>query len=307
MNNSNKSTQTVLITGGSGLIGSTLTDLLLANNYIVSHIGRKKVSNNKVLSYQYDLHNGTFDAEAIAQADYIIHLAGPNLADSRWSKSRKNELIASRVVSGEMLFNALQEIPNHVKGVISASGIGYYGDTQEIFVDENMPCAKDFLADVCRQWESVIEKIATLNIRIVKLRLGVVLSEKGGALTPMTKAVKLYIGSPMGSGSQYISWIHIDDLCNLFLKAIEDEKMQGVYNACSPNPITNKNFIKTLAKILHKPLFPINVPSLILKIVFGEMASILLFGCKPSCDKIIKAGFKFQYPELDIALKNICI
>src|SRR5258708_33984710 len=220
----------ILITGASGMIGAQLTEMLLAKNYSVAHLGRKKKGN--VPSFVWDVSNGVIDKDALQQTDTIIHLAGANVASSRWTEGRKKEILESRVKSTALLFQTLKNNRHTIQTFISASAIGYYGFGEEnkIFTEEDNP-GNDFLAQVTRQWEEAADRFATLGIRTVKIRTGIVLSKKGGALEKMVKPIKFGIGSPLGSGKQFISWIHIDDLCGIFLKAIEDEKMSGTYNA----------------------------------------------------------------------------
>lgn len=299
--------QNILITGGSGLIGTTLTNLLIGKGYSVSHLGRKNQSIPNVKSFQWDINKGSIDIKAIENTDCIIHLAGSNIAGKRWNKDTKREILESRTKSAELLFNTLKNTPNKVKTIISASGSHYYGDSGNTWMNEESPKGNLFLSDVCKEWEESAKKFSSLNKRVVILRFGVVLSDKGGALKPMANAVKFFVGSPLGSGNQYLSWIHINDLCSIFQMEIEDENMQGTYNATAPNPATNKEFMQTIGKVLHRPIYPFHVPSFILKMLFGEMSSVLLTGNRASSNKLINQGFTFQFPELKAALENILI
>jgi uncharacterized protein len=294
----------ILITGASGLVGSRLTDLLLQKGYQVSHLGRSKKS-GPVPSFVWDVDQGVMDQQALEGVDTIIHLAGAGVADKRWTVSRKKEILESRTKSSFLLYNTLANANHTVKAVISASAIGYYGFGfgEQIFNEESNS-GTDYLAQVTKQWEESVDKISSLNLRLVKLRIGIVLSEKGGALVEMAKPIRLGAGAALGTGKQYLSWIHLDDLCEMFIKAVEDETMQGAYNAVSGDWVTNLELTKLIAKVLNKPLLLPNVPGFIMKIIVGEMAVIVVNGSKVSADKIKKAGFLFRYSNLEQALEN---
>ena len=262
----------ILITGGTGLIGSRLTELLLRKGYNVAHLTRSKTGNEPVKTYRWQISKNVIEPGAIENAEYIIHLAGANLA-TRWTESRKEIILKSRTDSSYLLFQKLQLMPHKVKAFIAASGINYYGANKgDILMTEDSPPGDDFLAYVCREWENTVKKIDKLNVRRVQFRMGVVLSNNGGAFPKLMMPVKFGFGAPVGSGSQYMSWIHIDDLCNMYIKSIEDNNMQGVYNASAPEPVTNKEFTRKAAKIAHRPFFMPSVPSSMVKLALGEMA-----------------------------------
>jgi uncharacterized protein len=295
----------ILITGASGLIGTRLTEILLKRGHQVSHIGRTRRSKS-VPQFIWDIELGIMDPRAIANADVIIHLAGTNVADERWTQKRKSEILQSRVKSTEVLYNVLKKGTYPVKTIVSASAIGYYGfeNEKEIFTEDS-PAGTDFLAQVTQQWESEVDKISSLGIRVAKIRTGVVLSEQGGALKEMAKPVKLGLGAALGSGHQYVSWIHLDDLCMIFCKAVEDPAMHGPYNAVAPNPVTNVDMTRSIAKVLKRPFWLPAVPAFLLKMALGEMAVIVTKGNQVSAAKIMKAGFEFQYPDLENTLRNL--
>jgi uncharacterized protein (TIGR01777 family) len=305
---------TVLITGGTGVIGKNLTGHLIAKGYEVIILSRKDTvpPDSKQVTYAlWDINKNKIDESAIAQADYIIHLAGAGVADKRWTKKRKNEILGSRVKSSELLVRALKEIDNQVKAVISASAIGWYGEdnvtiTGKEGFKETAPPSKDFLGQTCSQWEQSLEPVTALNQRLVKLRTGIVLSAGKGALSEFIKPLRFGIAAILGSGKQIISWIHIDDLSRSYIAAIENENFSGVYNAVAPSPVSNKELVLQLATMKRGSFFiPIYVPSFILKLVLGEMSIEVLKSAKVSCDKIKKTGFTFLYPSVGAALKQL--
>ncbi|HRI78146.1 MAG TPA: TIGR01777 family oxidoreductase, partial [Cyclobacteriaceae bacterium] len=236
----------------------------------------------------------------------IIHLAGTGVAEKRWTPERKKDILESRTKSGTLLFETLKNTRHKVKAVISASAIGYYGYANDPtpLSEASLP-GDDFLARVVVDWEKSIDTIHSLGIRVAKIRIGIVLSEKGGALVEMAKPVKFGVGSPLGSGKQMVSWIHLDDLCGIFIQAIDDQSMTGAYNAVAPHPVSNKEITTQIAKVLKRPLWLPNVPSFVLHIVVGEMAAIVLNGAVISGEKIQNTGFQFQFPEVDKALENL--
>lgn len=295
----------VLITGGTGLIGSHLTDLLIIKGYKVAYISRSSSSERNIKVFQWNLKSEYMESGAIQWADYIIHLAGAGVSDKRWTEKRKKKIRDSRVKSAELIVKKLKEETNHVKALISASGIHYYGDTDGAWADENSRPGNDFFGKTCVEWEKSIERAKELGLRICVLRTGIVLTKDGGALPQFAKPVKYFVGVPLGTGRQFLSWIHIDDLCNIYLKAIEDTNMKGAYNAVAPDPVTNKDFMKTLANVLNRPLFLPPVPEFILKLVLGEMANAVLMSSRVSNEKLVEAGYQFKFYQLKNALENI--
>ena len=284
------------------MIGTRLTEMLIQQGHEVSHLGRTK-KEGKIPSFAWDVNAGVVDEEAFRQPDTIIHLAGAGVADQRWKKNRKREILESRTKSTSLIARILEKYQN-VKTVVSVSAIGYYGPggAEIEFKEEDKPGC-DFLATVVDEWEKAVDKIQ--HKRLVKLRTGIVLSEKGGALKKMMTPIQFGVGAPLGTGTQYMSWIHIDDLCRMFTKAIEDNNMGGVYNATGPYAVTNAELTKAIAQVLKKPLWLPPVPALVLKIMLGEMAEMVLLGSKVSSKKIQQAGFQFQFPELNQALENL--
>lgn len=302
----------ILITGGTGMVGRALTKLLIAKGHQVAILTRNPTSssNPNISFYQWDIPNGTIDPKAIAQADHIIHLAGAGVADKRWNKARKKEILNSRVQSGELLVHALNTIPNQVQSLVSASGIGWYGPDTAKSLDkgfmEDAPADKDFLGETCRLWENAVAPIATMGKRLVIFRFGIVLSNDGGAMIEFKKPVKFGIATILGSGKQIISWIHIKDLCNLLLQALEEPQFNGIYNAVAPETVTNKNLMLTLAKKMKGSFYlSFHVPAFLLKLVLGEMSIEVLKSAKVNSFKIQSAGFKHAYPTIDQALEEL--
>ncbi|HET6993776.1 MAG TPA: TIGR01777 family oxidoreductase [Chitinophagaceae bacterium] len=305
---------TVLITGGTGLIGTALTRSLLAKNYKVITLSREPEKHRPGmanLSYaRWNVDAQTIDVDAIANADYIIHLAGAGVADRRWTEKRKQKIVNSRVRGGALITKALAEHHNHVRAVLSSSGIGWYGPDPSVPnphpFTENDPAYNDFLGTTCLQWENSLEPIKALGKRLIKFRTGIVLSREGGALPEFLRSLRFRIAAILGSGKQIISWIHIDDLVNLYIEAIENEKMNGIYNAVSPNPVSNKTLMLELAKKKRGQLFlPVHVPAFALKLALGEMSIEVLKSATVSSGKIENTGFNFAYPTIEEAIKNL--
>ena len=301
---------TILITGGTGLIGSALSRLLIEKGYRVILLSRQAGEIKEGVAH-WNPETGTIDPEAIRQADAIIHLAGAGVADKRWSRKRKKEIAESRIHGCALLVKALKEIPNKVQTVISASGIGWYGEDPAIpnprpFEETDAPDA-DFLGETCRLWEAAIDPVTALGKRLVILRTGIVLSREGGALEEFKKPLRLGVAAILGSGKQIISWIHLEDLCRLYLQGIEDAAMAGVYNAVAPRPLDNRNFTLELGKRMKGRFFvPVYIPSFVLKIVLGEMSVEVLKSATVSEKKTRQTGFQFLYPSIGVALDELC-
>jgi len=288
----------ILITGGTGLVGTRLTQMLVDRNHDVVILSRNPKNKNE---FKWDFSKNYVNTEAFKNVDYIIHLAGAGIADERWNAERKKIIIDSRVKTANLIFNAIKENSISIKGFISASGIGYYGavTTTTIF-KETDTVGNDFLGDVCKKWEDAAHQFSTESIPVTILRTGIVLAKKGGALDKM----KTPIISPLGSGKQYLAWIHIDDLCQMYIQSIEAD-LTGIYNAVAPEQHTSITFSKTLAESIKKPYLGIGVPGFMLKLLFGELAVILLEGSRISTKKIEKNGFSFRFKTLKKALYNL--
>lgn len=296
----------VLISGGSGFVGKHLTDLLLANGYSVSILSRSQKQNTEQVNYyQWDVDANFIDENAVLKADYIIHLAGEGIADKRWTTKRKEAIVKSREKSIHLIYNVLKNNNKKPEAFVSASGVGIYGakNGSEICT-ENTPPAHDFLGSTCQKWEAAADTIASLGIRTVKIRTGLVLGKNEGFLKQLVPVFKLKLGSALGSGKQYMPWIHIDDLCGIYLKSLNNSEIKGAYNAAVLDNTTNTVFSKTLAKLFGYSMWLPNVPAFVMQLILGEMAQIVLTGQRVSSDKIESSGFKFQHTSLEEALRD---
>jgi uncharacterized protein len=299
--------KTVLITGGTGMIGRRLTQLLLEKGYKVAYLSRKQESIPNVTVYRWDIDKNWVDDRALVNADYIIHLAGAGIADARWTDKRRQEIINSRTKTIEFIARELQGRSYKVKAFVSASAIGFYGsDTGNKQLTEQTPSGSDFLAHVTRHWENSAELIDNIGIRTTKLRIGVVLSNEGGALPKISMPIRWGIGAPIGNGNQWMSWIHLDDLCSLFIAALENDKWHGVYNAVAPTPVTNTELTRQIANMLHRPLWLPAIPAFALRLVYGEMANVVLGGNYVVNHRIrTETDFIYQFENLQSALHDL--
>ena len=306
--------QTVLITGGTGMIGQELTKHLTGKGYHTIILTRKMPASegqDAMVSYAlWDVNKQQIDIAAVQKADYIIHLAGAGVVDRKWTKAYKAEIINSRTKSSALLIDTLQNNQNNVKAVISASAIGWYGEDPSPRGDgfiETDPNADNFLGETCKLWEASIEPVTALGKRLVILRLGIVLSNTGGALAEFIKPLHFGIAGILGNGKQVISWIHIDDLCRMFIEAVENENMHGIFNAVAAEPVTNKVLTLQLAEARRGRFFiPLHVPGFVLDLVLGSRSIEVLKSTTVSNKKITNTGFTYLYPSIETALKDLC-
>src|SRR5258706_3796567 len=286
---------TVLITGGIGLIGKNLTSHLINKGYDVIILSRKPISDTskKQITYAiWYINKQEIDSNALSKADYIIHLAGAGVMDKRWTSKYKKEIVESRTKSSQLIIKSLQQNENKVKSVISASAIGWYGKDPSTgmqhwdgFRETDKPDT-GFLGETCKLWEDSIEPVTALGIRLVKLRQGIVLSNDGGAFIEFKKPLRFGIAGILGNGKQVISWIHIDDVCRMYVNAIENENLSGSYNAVAPSPVSNKQFIIKTADLLRKSFYiPLHVPEFFLKLILGEKSIEILRSATVCCNK----------------------
>jgi uncharacterized protein (TIGR01777 family) len=295
----------ILITGGTGLVGKKLILALQALGHQVSILSRKQTSIDGVKVYLWDVYQQSIDEKALDGIDTIIHLAGEGIADKKWTDERKKEIIDSRVLSAKLLYKTIRATNAPVTTFISASAVGFYGDRKDEILRETSESGTGFLPDCCVQWEDAADEGIAMGIRVVKIRIGLILSKHGGALAAMQKPIKYFVGSPLGSGKQWMPWVHLDDVVKIFATAAEDEKLIGAYNACAPFPVTNKFLTKTIAGKLNRPVWPIHVPQFVLKIAMGEMSILPLMSSNTMVQKLLDTGYKYEYVNLDVALESI--
>lgn len=297
----------VLITGATGLVGTELSMLLINNGITVHYLTtstQKIESKPNFHGFYWNPQEGKIDENALIGVDAIIHLAGANIA-KRWTKAYKQEIIESRVLSANVLFNALKKNPHQVQQFISASGTAIYPDSDINTYDENSAQINTgFLSNVVLKWEESADQFKLINIKVCKMRTGVVYAKQGGALAEILKPIKLGIGSSFGSGNQIQSWIHLQDLANLYYFVLKNNS-EGVYNAVAPDNVSDEKLTKTIAKTLKKPLFMPNIPRFVMKFVLGEMHELLFSNKKIKPQKAINEGFIFKFPNIESALKNI--
>lgn len=298
---------TLLITGATGLVGSEIVSLFLKNNHTVHYLTTSKdkiIDEPNYKGFYWNPKQGVLDESCLNEVEVIIHLAGASVS-KRWTSNYKQEIIESRIDTSNLLFKALKHHPNQVKQIVSASAIGIYQDSlTEIYHEDSKKFGDDFLTNVVLKWEESVDKFSLLHLKVCKLRIGLVLSDKGGALSEMIKPIKLGLGSPFGSGLQMQSWIHISDLAQLFYFATQ-QQLEGVYNAVAPNPVTNKALTKSIAKVLNKPLFMPAIPKFAMQLVLGEMHQLLFSSQHVSSKKIENQNFKFQFDDLESALIDL--
>ncbi|KAA3622634.1 MAG: TIGR01777 family protein [Bacteroidetes bacterium] len=295
----------VLIAGGSGLVGKRLSELLSEKGYTVAWLSRRANKSGRFPAYRWDLESGFIEEEAIKNADFVINLAGTPIADKPWTARRKQEIIESRTKSIRLLNQYFEKV-KFPKVYCSATAIGIYGDRGDELIDETTPPGtKGFLPESCIAWEKAYQEVNSPDLRSVALRVGIVLSEKGGALEKIAMPFNFFVAGWLGSGKQWYSWIHIDDMCQMFIHAIENDQVKGIYNAVAPNPVTNKNLVRTIKKVLRKPAIMAPVPEFALRATMGEMADMVLDSSKISSRKIEETGFNFQFPELEGALEDL--
>jgi len=296
----------ILVTGSSGLVGSALVKRLTSQGHSISTLVRRKADASKGEAY-WNPEGGSVDKTGLAdlQPEVVVHLAGENIAAGRWNETRKRKIRNSRVNGTRALADTLAHLEEKPKAFICASAVGYFGTRGDEVLTEASGPGDTFLAEVCQEWEKGSELAAKAGIRTVNLRLGMVLSKEGGGLKKMLLPFKLGLGGVIGSGRQYISWITLDDVVNAFDFAIQNSSLQGPADTVSPNPVTNKEFTKTLGRVLWRPTcFPL--PASTARMLVGEMADeLLLASTRALPEKLQKAGFQFQYPDLKAALKHL--
>ena len=296
---------TVLIAGGTGLIGSHLSELLAGRGYTVLHLSRRRDLQARFPAYEWDISAGTIDEEAVRRADYVINLAGAGVAEKRWTDSRKKTIIRSRTEGARLLRTAFEHLGHRPRAYLSASGVNYYGDSGDKVLHETDPPGEGFLSETSIQWEQAALEVGQLGIRTVILRTGIVLSTRGGALEQMMLPLKAFTSTYFGAGRQWYAWIHIDDICRLYMAALEDEQWAGIYNAAAPNPVRNRALAEVLPEAAGQRALVVPVPAPVLYLTLGEMAHAVLDSVRCSVEKVEKTGFTFAFPELSQALEDL--
>ncbi|WP_396162516.1 TIGR01777 family oxidoreductase [Flavobacterium sp.] len=298
---------TILITGATGLVGQELVSLLLQNGHTVHYLStsnNKLVTNSNYKGFYWNPKTAEIDTDSLADVEVVVHLAGASVA-KKWTKSYKDEIIESRVLSTKLLFQTLQNTPNHVKQIVSASAIGIYPDSlTNIYHESDLDIDVSFLGNVVKLWENEVNQFEKLQLIVSKIRIGIVLAKNGGALQEMVKPIQYGVGAAFGSGEQYQSWIHIQDLVAIFYHVIEN-KLPGIYNGVSPYPVTNTELTKSIAKTLNKPFFLPNIPKFVMQLILGEMHQILFSSQHVSCRKLLDENFQFKFASLDKALNDL--
>jgi uncharacterized protein (TIGR01777 family) len=299
--------KTVLITGGSGMVGKRLSELLTGKGYKVIWLSRERYVKAHIPRYRWDYRKGEIDTEAVQQADVIVHLAGTSIGDNSWTRLRKQKIVESRVQTAKLLLETVRGFDKKPEAFISASAIGFYGQEtgERIFTEEDNPEGSDFLSRTCRKWEAEAFRFRDeLNVRVVVLRTAFVISKESEAFAKMALLTRFGLGMRMGWGKQYLNWIHLDDLCGLYLKAVEDSFMRGAYNAVAPESVTNAGFMKTLAKEMKRPFFMPPLPAFLLRAFIGQAADMILYGSRISSQKVRDAGYDFIYPTVREAIAS---
>ena len=299
----------VVVTGGTGLVGRHLVRRLSEQGHAVTVLTRGPTESREGVDYRHwDPRKGELDRQVLVQAEVVVHLAGANIAAGRWTKKRKREILQSRVGSAALLLAAAKETGTQLRAYVSASATGYYGSvtTDHEFTEEDPP-GNDFLAHVCRQWEEAADRFSEVAQRVAKLRTGIVLARDGGALSKLAKPVRYGVALPLGSGNQRMPWIHVEDLVELYLRAVESDAPSGALNVVAPDCPTNATFMKTLAEVLGRPFVPVGIPALALRLALGEMATSLLEGSCVSARKVLDTGYRFRHPGLRQALEDLLL
>lgn len=295
----------ILIAGGSGLVGKRLTQLLQQKGYTVAWLSREAKAQPGVRTFVWDVNRQVIDQAAFEFADAVINLAGAGVADQRWTKAYKQEIYNSRIQSTALLADYMVHQSHHVQVLVNASAIGIYGNDFSEKATEPTPAANTFLGKVCADWEAAAAQAREAGVRTVFVRTGIVLSKNEGFIGQLKTPVKWYAGTVMGSGSQFVSWIHLDDLCAIYINALEDITMSGAYNAVAPAPVTNKELTRLLAKELNRSIILPNVPAFALKAALGEMADMLVGSQPVSAGKILETGFTFAFAQAREAMHDL--
>lgn len=295
--------KTILLAGGTGLIGSRLAEILHEQGYNVRVFSRSPKGEGQ---FAWNPAAASLDDTALQGVDIVVNLAGAGIADKRWTADRKRELVDSRVQSARTLRDAFIRTGFRPKAYLSASAIGYYGNSGErVMTETDAPVDSNFLVECSQKWEQAADEVAAVGIRTVKFRIGIVLAKEGGALPEIVKPLRFGIGTYFADGQAWWSWVHLDDVCRMFVWAIENQQIEGVFNAVAPNPVRGIELVKATAKAMRQPAVFVPAPAFTLQIALGEMSAVVLNSNHISAEKILRTGFEFRYPELEGALEAI--
>jgi uncharacterized protein (TIGR01777 family) len=297
----------VLITGATGLIGQEIKQQLNAKNITVHYLSTQKGNLKSLPNYKgfhWDIPSQTIDILAFEGITHIIHLAGASIS-KRWTKSYQKEILESRILSSKLLFDYLKNNSNQVQQIVTASAIGIYkSDASTNYSEDNTTYSNSFLSQVVQQWENATQQFSTLNCKLCTIRIGLVMAKNGGMLPQIASPIKLGIGAVIGNGKQWQSWVHIKDLSNLFVFALE-KNLIGSYNGVAPNPISHQEMTKIIAKTLNRPLFLPNIPQFMMKLILGTMHELLFESQKVSAEKILNAGFEFEFTNFEAVADDL--
>jgi len=295
----------ILITGATGTIGKKLISELHKSGHTISILSRKPKAIKNVKVYIWDVYKQQIDLNCLTGIDTIINLAGENIAEKKWTKERKQQIIESRTLSAKLLYKSIKETNSPVKNLISASAVGFYGNRGDEILTEESGSGSGFMATCCKLWEDAVDEGISLGLRIVKFRIGIIMAKGEGALASLEKPIRFFAGAALGTGNQWMPWIHIDDMVAMFKSAVEDPSFDSNYNACAPFPVTNITLTKAVARQLHRPVWPFNVPEKVLEMILGKMSAIVLNSTNTSAQKILDAGFEFKFTNIEDALADI--
>lgn len=298
--------ESVLIAGGTGFIGKKIANILIQNGYEVRILSRKKNLANPNNSFVWDVEKSQIDLHAFKDIDHIINLSGANIGEKRWTKNRKELILNSRIDSTKLLFDYIKKLQIPLKTFVSASAVGYYGSIiSEQILSESNPFIDDFLGNVCHQWEQEALKFNELNIRTIIIRTGIVFAKNEGAFQKIVQPIKMGFGAVLGSGKQYLPWIHEEDIAQIYVNAITNPNFNGVINAVAPQHINNRELTHKIAEKLGKKIFLPSIPSFILQLILGEMSQLVLTGSRVSSEKLKEIGYKFHFETIDKTLDDL--
>lgn len=287
------------------MVGRKLVPALLALGHQVTILSRNTTQFEGAKVFLWNVERNEIDKNAFEGIDTIIHLAGADIGEKKWTPERKKEITDSRVESAKLLYRTIREIQAPVTSFISASAVGYYGDRKNEILTEDSDPGKGFLSECCVKWEAAADEGLSMGIRVVKVRIGLILSREHGLVAELEKPIRSFVGAPLGSGKQWVPWVHLDDVVKIFVTAVENPSFVGAYQACAPFPVTNKFMMKTIAGRVNRPIWGIHVPKFVLKAMLGEMSILPLMSSNTLARKLLDTGYKYVYTNLDAAIDSL--